>query len=246
MAPPSRRWTCARKTTRRSPPNSRRRPSAAPKKRLVPPKRPRAKPRKRRPRSLRQPPPTEPTKTSKPKRGHAAGVGARGAAPHRRGPLEGTFDHGEEGYGQALDPAIQDDPIYAEHWAGHRPIEITIEEDQIVIRRAGGAATTTTKTVTAIAAGGARGGAQSPADERSSRGSTALVRRTPSAPTSGTSTLRQGRGRAAELPLDRRAELPTHCWPAPALQARTSRTRPWRRRAAFFEAPAGTTDAHTR
>ena len=29
-------------------------------------------------------------------------------------------------------------PIYAEHWAGHRPVEITIEEDQIVIRRAGG------------------------------------------------------------------------------------------------------------
>ena len=34
-------------------------------------------------------------------------------------------------------PPIQDDPIYAEHWAGHRPVEITIEEDQIVIRRAG-------------------------------------------------------------------------------------------------------------
>ena len=33
MAPPSRRWTCARKTTRRSPPNSRRKPSAAPRKR---------------------------------------------------------------------------------------------------------------------------------------------------------------------------------------------------------------------
>ena len=28
--------------------------------------------------------------------------------------------------------------MYAEHWAGHRPVEITIEEDQIVIRRAGG------------------------------------------------------------------------------------------------------------
>jgi membrane protein involved in colicin uptake len=32
----------------------------------------------------------------------------------------------------------QDDPVYAEHWAGHRPVEVTIEEDQIVIRRAGG------------------------------------------------------------------------------------------------------------
>jgi hypothetical protein len=53
------------------------------------------------------------------------------------GPLEGTFDHGEEGYGLWLDPAIQDDPIYAEHWAGHRPVEVTVEEDQIVIRRVG-------------------------------------------------------------------------------------------------------------
>jgi hypothetical protein len=52
-------------------------------------------------------------------------------------PLEGTFDHGEEGYGLWLDPDVQDDPIYAEHWAGHRPVENTIEEDQIVIRRAG-------------------------------------------------------------------------------------------------------------
>lgn len=52
-------------------------------------------------------------------------------------PLEGTFDHGEEGYGLWLDPAIQDNPIYAEHWAGHRPVEIVIEEDQIVIRRLG-------------------------------------------------------------------------------------------------------------
>jgi hypothetical protein len=53
-------------------------------------------------------------------------------------PLEGTFDHGEEGYGLWLDPDVQDDPVYAEHWAGHRPVEVTIEEDQIVIRRAGG------------------------------------------------------------------------------------------------------------
>ena len=65
----------------------------------------------------------------------------RGGRSRRRsgpaGPLEGTFDHGEEGYGLWLDPAIQDDPVYAEHWAGHRPVVVTIEEDQIVIRRAG-------------------------------------------------------------------------------------------------------------
>jgi hypothetical protein len=53
----------------------------------------------------------------------------------RTGPLEGTFDHGDEGYGLWLDPAVQDDPVYAEHWAGHRPVEITIEEDKIVITR---------------------------------------------------------------------------------------------------------------
>jgi hypothetical protein len=53
------------------------------------------------------------------------------------GPLEATFEHGEEGYGLWLDPGVQDDPVYAEYWAGHRPVEVTIEEDQIVIRRAG-------------------------------------------------------------------------------------------------------------
>ena len=62
----------------------------------------------------------------------------RGRGRKRTGPLEGTFDHGEEGYGLWLDPAVEDDPVYAEHWAGHRPVEVTIEEDQIVIRRAGG------------------------------------------------------------------------------------------------------------
>ena len=65
--------------------------------------------------------------------------GGRGGRSRRRSlsPLEATFDHGEEGYGLWLDPAVQDDPIYAEYWAGHRPVEVAIEEDQIVIRRAG-------------------------------------------------------------------------------------------------------------
>jgi hypothetical protein len=53
------------------------------------------------------------------------------------GAIEGTFDHGEEGYGLWLDPGVVDNPVYAEHWAGHRPVEVTIEEDKIVIRRAG-------------------------------------------------------------------------------------------------------------
>jgi len=62
----------------------------------------------------------------------------RGARGRRGGQsLEGTFDHGEAGYGLWLDPAVQDDPVYAEHWAGHRPVTVTIEEEQIVIRRSG-------------------------------------------------------------------------------------------------------------
>jgi hypothetical protein len=65
--------------------------------------------------------------------GRSVGRGRRKAPS----PLEATFDHGEEGYGLWLDPAVQDDPVYAEYWAGHRPVEVTIEEDQIVIRRAG-------------------------------------------------------------------------------------------------------------
>ena len=65
--------------------------------------------------------------------GAAAGAG-RGRKPKA---LEGTFDHGEEGYGLWLDPAVQDDPTYAEHWAGHRPVTVTIEPDRIVISRAG-------------------------------------------------------------------------------------------------------------
>jgi len=64
--------------------------------------------------------------------------GGRGRRNGRNaGPLEGTFDHGEEGYGLWLDPAVQDNPIYAEHWAGHRSIEVLVEEDRIVISRAG-------------------------------------------------------------------------------------------------------------
>jgi hypothetical protein len=65
--------------------------------------------------------------------------GRRGGRGRRRRPaeLEGTFDHGDEGYGLWLDPAIQDDPVYAEHWAGHRPVTVTVEAEQIVIKRAG-------------------------------------------------------------------------------------------------------------
>jgi len=68
----------------------------------------------------------------------AEAAARRAAAGHGAGTLlEGTFDHGEEGYGLWLDPSVADDPVYAEHWAGHRAVEITIDEDRIVITRAG-------------------------------------------------------------------------------------------------------------
>jgi hypothetical protein len=73
-----------------------------------------------------------PARTRRSRRGGRARRSGRNSAP-----LEGTFDHGEEGYGLWLDPAIQDNPVYAEHWAGHRPVEVAVEEDRIVIRRVG-------------------------------------------------------------------------------------------------------------
>ena len=73
---------------------------------------------------------------AKPRRRRRGRRGGRGRGRARKA-LDGTFDHGEEGYGLWLDPAVQDDPIYAEHWAGHRPVAVAIENDRIVITRAG-------------------------------------------------------------------------------------------------------------
>jgi hypothetical protein len=54
----------------------------------------------------------------------------------RRRALEATFDQGvEEGYGIWFDPAIKDDPTYAEHWAGHRALRVTVEPERIVLER---------------------------------------------------------------------------------------------------------------
>jgi hypothetical protein len=61
------------------------------------------------------------------------GRGGRGAKT-----LQASFDHGDtDGFGLWLDPAVQDDPAYTEHWAGHREVEVSIEPDRIVIRRSG-------------------------------------------------------------------------------------------------------------
>jgi hypothetical protein len=63
--------------------------------------------------------------------------GRRGGRGRRRD-IEATFDHGEtDGYGLWLDPAVKDNPVYAEHWAGKREVTVRIDADQIVIRRAG-------------------------------------------------------------------------------------------------------------
>ncbi|MGI9183375.1 MAG: hypothetical protein ACR2GZ_00200 [Solirubrobacteraceae bacterium] len=81
----------------------------------------------------------EDSDVGKPARRRRGRRGGRSGRSRRRSSetLEATFDHGEEGDGLWLDPAVQDDPVYAEYWAGHRPVEVAIEEDQIVIRRAG-------------------------------------------------------------------------------------------------------------
>ena len=68
-----------------------------------------------------------------------AAAEARGPRPSRTpggGPLEATFDHGDtEGYGLWLDPAVKDNPVYSEHWAGQRALKVTIEPERIVLER---------------------------------------------------------------------------------------------------------------
>ena len=67
------------------------------------------------------------------RRRRRGGRGRRRSAPA----IEASFDHGEdEGYGLWFDPSIKDNPVYAENWAGHRPVKVTVEADQIVIRKA--------------------------------------------------------------------------------------------------------------
>jgi hypothetical protein len=75
---------------------------------------------------------TRPRRRGRRRRGRRGrGRGAKGG-----GPLEATFDHGDvDGFGLWLDPAVQDDPSYTEHWAGHRAVTVTIEADRIVIQR---------------------------------------------------------------------------------------------------------------
>ena len=73
---------------------------------------------------------------ARPRRRRRGRRGGRGGRP--RAALQATFDHGtDDGFGLWLDPAVEDDPVYSEHWAGHRQVEVTIEPDRIVIKRVG-------------------------------------------------------------------------------------------------------------
>ncbi len=72
----------------------------------------------------------EPARPRRRRRGRRGGGGRAGAA------MQATFDHGtDDGFGLWLDPAVTDNPVYSENWAGHRRVEVTIEPDRIVIKR---------------------------------------------------------------------------------------------------------------
>ena len=48
--------------------------------------------------------------------------------------FEGVLDHGErDGWGLWLDPAIAEDPIWREHWAGVEAVTVKVAEDSIVL-----------------------------------------------------------------------------------------------------------------
>jgi cold shock CspA family protein len=48
--------------------------------------------------------------------------------------FEGVLDHGErDGWGLWLDPAIAEDPIWKEHWAGVDAVVVKVAEDSIVL-----------------------------------------------------------------------------------------------------------------
>jgi cold shock CspA family protein len=48
--------------------------------------------------------------------------------------FEGVLDHGErDGWGLWLDPAIAEDPIWKEHWAGVEAVTVKVAEDSIVL-----------------------------------------------------------------------------------------------------------------
>ena len=72
------------------------------------------------------------------RRGRRGGRGRRPVRKSSASTFEGTFDHGEEGYGLWLDPAVADSQVYADHWAGKRAVLVTLSSEAITIRPADG------------------------------------------------------------------------------------------------------------
>ncbi|MCA1739222.1 MAG: cold shock domain-containing protein [Actinobacteria bacterium] len=55
--------------------------------------------------------------------------------------FEGVLDHGErDGWGMWFDPAVADDPVWREHWAGVESVVVKVAEDAIILEIAGEAA----------------------------------------------------------------------------------------------------------
>ncbi len=54
--------------------------------------------------------------------------------------FEGVLDHGErDGWGLWLDPAVAEDPIWKQHWAGVEAMIVKVAEDSIVLEADSGA-----------------------------------------------------------------------------------------------------------
>jgi cold shock CspA family protein len=58
----------------------------------------------------------------------------RGLVRESESVFEGVLDHGErDGWGLWLDPAVAEDPIWKEHWAGVEAVVVKVAEDSIVL-----------------------------------------------------------------------------------------------------------------
>jgi cold shock CspA family protein len=72
--------------------------------------------------------------------------------------FEGVLDHGErDGWGLWLDPAIAEDPIWKEYWAGVEAVTVKVAEDSIVLEA-------DTEGTAAASTGGTRPVVQAPLD----------------------------------------------------------------------------------
>jgi hypothetical protein len=77
----------------------------------------------------------ESDESPRPRRRRRRGGRGRGRGRGGRKALEASFDHGKEGYGLWLDPAVKDDPVYRESWSDASALKVTIEADRIVLER---------------------------------------------------------------------------------------------------------------